>query len=57
MERMLYRQANHIVQLDKLEWVWNMKHGTLDVDTPRNIHPREYYYTYVLDRPGLTWQS
>ncbi|KAI0827612.1 hypothetical protein BC628DRAFT_1418252 [Trametes gibbosa] len=25
--------------LDKLEWVWNMKHGTLDVDTPRNIHP------------------
>ncbi|KAI0827564.1 hypothetical protein BC628DRAFT_1502097 [Trametes gibbosa] len=25
--------------LDKLEWVWNMKHKTLNVDTRRNIHP------------------
>ncbi|KAI0827572.1 hypothetical protein BC628DRAFT_1418194 [Trametes gibbosa] len=25
--------------LNKLEWVWNMKHKTLNVDTRRNIHP------------------
>ncbi|EPQ55674.1 hypothetical protein GLOTRDRAFT_128888 [Gloeophyllum trabeum ATCC 11539] len=45
--------------LEKLEWAWNMGYGTLDLHTPKNIHPLSVdvhcYYNRTTDSKHDGW--